>query len=368
MLAGTGFRVRTLAVTASEGAQRLHVGEHLRSLGIEFSLERGHSRKEFRFLSRGIEFRLLDTGALGLIKWESALGRQFDLMLDEELRTFQPDVVFTYGGSPGDDRRRARARKAGAKVVFGLRNEGYLVKNAFTDVDAILTPSRYLSERYREAIGVESAPLPTPMVAEDIVAPEHDPIFLTFVNPSFEKGVVVFAQLAEELSKQRPDLPILVIESRGSAGLLAAVGENGGFDLRRHENIMFSPAVPTPRDVYVPTRVLAVPSLRDAAPRVIAEAMTNGIPPLVSDRCGLPEMAEGAGCVFPLPLSLSLSDRAPVSAEVVQPWIELIVRHFDEEEFYAAECSKARNAAKRFSPEVLAPQYANFFFAVIARA
>jgi len=100
---------------------------------------------------------------------------------------------------------------------------------------------------------------------------------------------------------------------------------------------------------------------------VIAESLLNGIPPLVSNRGGLPEMVGEAGRVFPIPDSISLNDRVPVSAEVVQPWIDVIVRMFDDEDFYQAECAKAREAGNRFLPEVLAPQYVNFFREIVAK-
>jgi glycosyltransferase involved in cell wall biosynthesis len=368
LLAASGFSVHALAATASESRNLLKPETALRDLGIDFSTER-RKRPEYRFQHRGISFRLIDVAELSVTGWQEVFGHAFDTAFDEELRSFAPDVIFTYGGLPGDLRRHERAQKSGAKVVFGLRNEFYLSNTGWQrHIDDFLTPSRYLSELYRERIGIESTNLPTPIAADEAVGPDHDPIFLTMINPSYEKGVVVFATLAEELSKQRPDLPILVVESRGTAGLLAEVGERGGFDLRRHENIMFSPAVPTAKDLYVPTRMLAVPSLADAAPRVIPEALLNGIPPLVSDRGGLAEYAGGAGFTFSLPDDVSTATRKPVAPEVVQPWIETIIRLFDDEGAYRAECEKARNAAKRFSPEVLAPQYAKYFLQIISRA
>lgn len=367
MLAAAGFQVRALAVTASEDRTATSAQPILQGMGIQFSVVQ-RKRPEITFAHRGVGFRLIDVGGLSPLGWQKIFGRHFDSAFDDELRTFHPDVVFTYGGLEADVRRHHRARNSGAKIVFGLRNEAYLSHEWYRYVDGFITPSQFLSDLYRERIAIETTPLLTPIGRQEIVAEDRDPIFLTMVNPSYEKGVVVFARLAEELSKQRPDLPILVIESRGSAGLLAGIGENGGFDLRRHENIMFSPAVPTPKDVYLPTRMLAVPSLLDAAPRVIAEALMNGIPPLVSNRGGVPEMASEAGFVFTIPDSVTVADRVPVAAEVVQPWIETIIRLFDDEEFYQAECAKAQKAADRFSPEVLAPQYANFFRKILARA
>lgn len=364
LLASSGFQVRCLAVTASESAAT-DARAVLHELGIKFSVQR-RKRPEILFERRGICFRLLDIGSLSVHRWQEVFNRNFDDAFDDELRTFNPDIVFTYGGTDADRRRFHRARNAGAKVVFGLRNEGFLTTFEWhRELDAILTPSRYLTDLYRDRIGIESTPFATPMAADEVVAEDRDPIFLTMVNPSFEKGVVVFARLAEELSKQRPDLPILVIESRASAGLLAGIGEKGGFDLRRHENIMFSPAVATPKDVYVPTRILVVPSLREAAGRVVAEALMNGIPPLVSNRGGLSEMAGDAGHVFAIPDSISVLDREPVAAEIIQPWVQTIIPLFDNDDLYRLECERAKKAAERFSPEVLLPQYKKYFMKVI---
>ena len=146
MLAAAGFAVRALAVTASQGAGHLDAPAYLDSLGINPQVERHVQRRELRFSQRGIDFRLLDVGELTLADWETALGRQFDRLFDDELRDFHPDIVFTYGGSGGERRRRVRARRHGAKLVFGLRNEAYLTPHSLDDVDAVLTPSQYLSD------------------------------------------------------------------------------------------------------------------------------------------------------------------------------------------------------------------------------
>jgi hypothetical protein len=99
--------------------------------------------------------------------------------------------------------------------------------------------------------------LPPPIEPEQVIAENPQRIFLTMINPSPEKGATVFARLAEEISRQRPDLPILVIESRGTAGWLGSVAR---------------------------------------------------------------------GFVLPLPESLSPQDKLPVEADVVRPWLELIIR------------------------------------------
>ena len=71
---------------------------------------------------------------------------------------------------------------------------------------------------------------------------------------------------------------------------------------------MAAPPVPTPADYFALTRVLVAPSVWDEPfGRVAAEAMINGIPPLVSDRGSLPHVVGGdfneggGGRVLPIP-------------------------------------------------------------------
>jgi len=197
---------------------------------------------------------------------------------------------------------------------------------------------------------------------DDVLAEEREPIFVTMVNPSIEKGVFFFARIAEEISLRRPTIAILAIESRGSAGLLARAGLAGGFDLRRHENIMVSPPVANPRDIYACTRVLVAPSVcEEAAGRVAAEAVINGAPPLVSDRGGLAETANGAALVLPIPPEITPRTTMPPSAEAVAPWVETIIRLADDEDFYRAASDRAKEAARIYAPEALAPRYVEFF-------
>jgi len=100
-----------------------------------------------------------------------------------------------------------------------------------------------------------------------VLVPERDPFFFAMVNPSPEKALIFIAPLLEQASVRRPDIPFWVVESRGTAGLLASAAVARGFDLRRHENIMVSAAVARPRELYAATRVLLAPSVSEEASR-----------------------------------------------------------------------------------------------------
>jgi len=147
---------------------------------------------------------------------------------------------------------------------------------------------------------------------------------------------------------------------------LLGAAEAGGFDLRRHENIMFSPPVPKPGDIYAPTRVLLAPSVEEPFGRVACEALLNGIPPLVSGRGGLPEAVNGAGFVLPLPPGYTIAAKQPLEPADVRPWIEVIERLYDDEAFYQEQCERAREASRVYLPENLAPKDVRFFRNLVA--
>ncbi len=370
-LAGSGMVVAGLGTTAREGAGEADALAYLASalpgIHIAQTPALNGGAPVLRFVDRGIDYTLLHTGG-PLLAWEERDGAQFDRLFDGFLKTFRPHIVFTFGGQPPEIARRRRAREHGSAVVFGLRNLNYLMPGAFTDVDAILTGSRFVTERYREKLGIESTPLPLPLDPDDIVAAVHQRIFIAYINPSLEKGVMFAARLAEELSVRRPDLPMLIVESRGTSGTLVSAGLLGGFDLRRHENLMFCPAVARPAEIYALARVVIAPSVwEEPAGRVAAEAVANGIPPIVSDRGGLAEMCKSGGFVLPLPPDLTLETRTPVSPAAVQPWLELLIRLGDDEAFYEAASSRAAEAGTAFQRDRVAGQYVEFFEKVRAQ-
>jgi glycosyltransferase involved in cell wall biosynthesis len=371
MLGAAGFEVHAVATTATERASKSDTVGYLGTLGVRPEVYRGQGktrpRPELSFDDRGVRYRLLDTGGRDMHGWQKIHGRQFDLVFDDELHAFRPDILLGFGGLPGDVGRYRRAKRQGVKLVFALRNEGYLSSaEFFQPMDAVLTPSQYLTDMYRTALGIESRPLPIPMELDDVVAEDRDPIFVTMINPSPEKGLMLVARLAEELSLRRPDIAMLFVESRGSGGLLVQAGLMGGFDLRRHQNLMLSPALAQPKEIYVPTKVLLAPSLWcEPAGRVAAEALLNGIPPLVSDRGGLPETCNQAGFYLPIPPEITPQQTRPVEPEVVEPWIGLIERLEDDAEFYRAESERALAAGQMYRPENLSPRYVEFFRGVV---
>jgi glycosyltransferase involved in cell wall biosynthesis len=376
ILAAAGMTVHAVATTASERKANFDAAVYLRDLGMSLRVLTGRSngrvRPEIEFDSRGVQYHLLDTGARGAYQWQEVLTKQFDRIFDVELYGFRPDILLVFGGLPQDSRRYERARRQGVKVILALRNESYLAAaEMLAQMDGVLTPSQFLTDYYKANAGVDSVALPLPIEPEDVIVDgnlteNYEPIFFTMINPSPEKGLMVVARLAEELGVRRPDIPLLVIESRGSAGKLVQAGLAGGFDLRRHENLMTSPPMAQPKDIFAATRALLAPSLcQEAAGRVAAEAMLNGVPPLVSDRGGLPETCNGAGFYLPIPPEITPAYPHPVAASVTEPWIELICRLNDDAQFWESESARSRAAAEIYRMENLAPRYVDYFAGIL---
>ena len=285
---------------------------------------------------------------------------QFLFTLDEMLQEFNPDLLVTYGGHHAVQQAMRRAKQHGATCVFSLRNFGYDDRRIFEHADHVFTTSPYVSEVYRKRIGLRSTGIESPIIWAEVEAPDEMRRFVTFVNPSLHKGSLIFARLADMLGSRRPDVELLVVQSAASAGALNAIP---GLDFRKYPQIMAAPATPRPADFFALTKILLVPSaFPEPFGRVAAEALVNGIPPLVSDRGALPETVRGAGRVIALPAWLNEQSTALPTVEEAQPWFDAVCELWDDERAYRAAAETARQAAERFySEEALRRRYMDYF-------
>ena len=291
----------------------------------------------------GVPVTVLDTRHNDPLAPDPVESRQFLRQFDAEISDHRPDLVLTYGGHPVVQAALQRARAAKIATVFALQSLGYETATWLRQVDRVLTGSEFLARHYRAAMGLDTIPIAPPIAWPDVQAPEDARGFVTFVHPSMTKGAGVFARLADRLGRQRPDIPLLVVQSAADAGALTGIE---GLDLSRYPQILASPPIPHPRDIFALTKILLVPSLSpEPVGRVAAEAMINGVPALVSNRGALPQtVAEGA-------LVLGLPDR-PVPAEAdLQPWFDAVTRLWDDPSDYARVSAAARAAAERLYAE-----------------
>ena len=107
--------------------------------------------------------------------------------------------------------------------------------------------------------------------------------------------------------------------------------------------------------------MLLAPSLwNESFGLVAAEAMLNGIPVLASNRGALPEIVGDAGFLFPIPDCYTPATTVVPTAEQVEPWVETIIRLWDDPKLYQHWSQAAQRRAQRWLPERLAPVYRQF--------
>jgi glycosyltransferase involved in cell wall biosynthesis len=285
---------------------------------------------------------------------------QFLFLFDDLVRQFSPDVVVTYGAHPVIQELMHRARQRGIITVFSLRNRGYEHRDYFAHVDSVFTTSPYLSEVYRQKIGLNSTGIESPIDWSEVEVPADLRKYVTFVNPSPAKGSLLFARLADMLGRSRPDIPLLIVQSATSAGGLNAID---GLDFTRHPQIMVAPATTEPSTYFGLTKILLVPSVvNESFGRVAAEALINGIPPIVSDRGALPETIRGAGRVVPLPDSMIETTTTLPTAEQAQAWVDAVLELWDDERAYADASSAAKRVGiERYGEPVQRQRYLDYF-------
>ncbi len=187
--------------------------------------------------------------------------------------------------------------------------------------------------------------------------------YVTLVNAQPHKGVFVFARIAEQLFRCRPDIPVLIVEGRSGVEWL----EKTELDLSGLTNLNVMKNTPDPRDFYGVSHMVLMPSLwRESFGRVAAEAMINGIPVLASNRGALPEIVSDAGYLFDIPERYTPESRNVPTAEEVAPWVETIIRLWDDRPFYDAANRRCRKRAEAWRAEVVLPRYEEVFGKLVA--
>jgi glycosyltransferase involved in cell wall biosynthesis len=182
------------------------------------------------------------------------------------------------------------------------------------------------------------------------------------VNPQPSKGLAIFARIALELQRKRPDIPLLVVEGRGTTDWLARLPA----DLSGLENLNRMGNTNDPRQFYGVSRAVLVPSLwRESFGRVAAEGLANGLPVLASDRGALAETLGDAGFLFTVPPQHTQESMKLPTAREVAPWIATIERLWDDPVWESDHRTRALRESSRWDNGVLASQYKKYFSQLI---
>lgn len=255
--------------------------------------------------------------------------------------------------------RGGRANSAGARALFYLCNFAYTQLNLFENVDTTVMLSRYHADWYREHVGIDGVPIypvlpPQRILCEPQSLPtEPERKYVTFVNPQPHKGVFLVAKLAEVLARERPDIPLLVVEGRASTDWLNRTGADlASANLFRMKN------TPDPRAYLQATHIMLVPSVwRESFGRVAAEAMISGIPVIGSTRGALPEVIGEAGVLLDIPERITPDSRELPTDEEVLPWKQAIERLWDDPEYYAEIAKRAKSRAELWSVDSIIAEF-----------
>ncbi len=226
-------------------------------------------------------------------------------------------------------------------------------------MDAVIVPSLFAASYYRQTLGLECTTLPYLMDFDRARALSPEPRYVTFVNPSYEKGVFVFARIADELGRKRPDIPLLVVESRGTE----RTPVDCGIDLRAYGNVSMMAHTPDPRQFWGVTKIALMPSLWwENQPLVAIEAMINGIPVIGSDRGGISEALGDGGIVLGIPPRLTPSTRELPTAEEIRHWVKAIISLWDDAAWYdEMSCRALAESSEMSRRKCRRPQYVEFF-------
>lgn len=338
-LADKGFRAVALQATIFDSAQG---GEHIMKAG-----ESQNDKPIWRSEVNGVEHLIVKTGSHARRFMTCQEEETYMNLFRAELAHRRPDMVFLWGGLILERTIMREAKDAGIPVVFYLVNEGYKDKSVFKDVSVVITDTQATAKLYKERHGLDCHAVGK-FIAKDEVVPKvpRRPELITFINPSFEKGVSVFMPLAKLAARLCPEVKFLVVQSRGRWDHALEVLK---FKPEDFPNVMVIGHQTDMRPVYASTRALLLPSLwHESGARVIAEAQLNGIPILASNTGGSAELIGEGGTIYDLPEEARTKrGEVIVTEEDLMPWIEEIKRIWNDQEYYNALSEKVMQIGQK---------------------
>jgi glycosyltransferase involved in cell wall biosynthesis len=359
-LAQRGFACETLTASIFDITRGISLDEMLTRHNIVNVAQREFSKNlslvEVSY--NGVVYTILKTARSQRLSLTSQEETSLLSLIERKIYDFKPDFLLTYGGLTAERSIHKLARRNGIPVVFYLANGLYKKTETFTDVDLILVSSKFLSEFYKERLGLQSQVLRALIMKDRYLVTRHNPRFITFINPVPHKGLTLFAQLVLQALRQLPQAKFLVVEGRWTQADIA----RAGLKLDRIPNVKVMPNQTDMKPVYEETKVLLFPSFwEEASGRTIVEAQLNGIPVMASQRGGILENLNGGGFLFDIPDRCTKNYMAIPSPEEVQPWIDTLRVLLENPEVYAEAQRRAIQAAQDFRPEKIVQRAIDLF-------
>jgi glycosyltransferase involved in cell wall biosynthesis len=274
----------------------------------------------------------------------AALTQTAARMLDD----IRPDIVISYGATPYETAVRSMAQQKGAASVFYLAHPGYKEQATFATADLVVTDSVATQDLYRARMGLDSLVIGKFIAAQNAPRPARQARHVTFVNPSYQKGVTLFFRIAEMMISTLPSLKFLVVESRTN---LDEIEQQSGLPFAQMRNIRRIGLQADMAQVFGRTHVLLMPSLwHESGGRTAIEALSCAIPVVSANHGGLPEhLGDGAERID-VPQALRDDPRLIPPSSVALPWVNAIARLWTEPDHWAARSHAAALQWERHDP------------------
>ena len=176
----------------------------------------------------------------------------------------------------------------GAKFQFPFFIQNFReYRRGMKNADAIVANSEYVQKRLQTDFGVEANVIYPPITTEDFEVDYDENGYIGMVNPrNTEKGGDIFMDIVESMPSEQ--------------FLASGVFRDSELEKRCAglDNLTHIGWCDDMREFYKQTRLVIVPSRwNEAFGRVAAEAMVSGIPCVVSNRGGLPEVVGDTGVI-----------------------------------------------------------------------
>ncbi len=350
-------------------------GDKSNRLLMEALAARGHQVR--------VVARAADAGHFSLNRVEvftQALNSNLRASFSTHLAEFNPEIVIASTDDPAQLLLDLAVRRPGVRVVYLVRatiavpfgpdssSPSRGKTELLRGVDAIVGVSEYVAGYVRQWSGLDAVHVPISLMESSVAPPDlgfFDNPFVTMVNPCAVKGIGIFLALADAL----PSLHFAAVPTWGTnAQDLAA--------LRSRSNITLLDPVDNIDDILRRTRIVLVPSVwAEARSRIVAEAMSRGIPVISSDAGGIREAKLGVPYLIPVniirhyhpSLDENLVPVAETPPQNIDPWIQALTALTQDRAHWQEIAAQSRTAALRYLETLSIEPFERLLFDVLQR-
>ena len=302
----------------------------------------------FNMTDGGVSYQYLRTKSYSVEEMTRGEEGKFYKTFLESLVEFKPDALFIYGGGVLEMSIVAECKRRGIATIMHIPNGNY-ANYHFPNVDMLFTDSGLSSSNYYNNSHINIMPVGAFIDPQKVLVPKKiTPKYITFINPSHEKGSALVMRLALMAKEKHPTWRFLVVESRATWAWSVEYYKQRTEDF---PNVDVGQHTTDIRLVFEQTKLLLVPSLcYEGFGRVAAEATMNGIPVLSSTSGGLPGAVNGGGICLEAPAK-SVADYSyfPLDTDM-EKWFHVLEEMVDDNN-YPAWQEKAKEASKAHNLE-----------------